>query len=454
MSQLLHFRLFFICTLLIGSTTFYSCDKDTNISLGQVEENVGVLTMDSMTVNASTHQLIDLPSAGTGVMLVGKSTQPNIGSITSSSYTKLLLESIANDIPSGATFDSVNLVVRPTQNRYYYGDTTRVQGISVHRVTEEIKTKDITTSIDNFNTPVYVTGATIFNNQTFNYETNPLGSLNFRPNVRSIDSLSVKLDNSFGKDLFDKIVANDYNVNTNESLLNYLKGIVIVPNSNNSVLLGLSDTLYVNLNYSYIGSDGFKKIGKKSLVTASKAFQYNNISYDRSGTPFATINSSNRTLNNASTNGQLVVQSGTGLVAQLDIPSLNEFMYEKDIAINKIELVVETTGSNQGFYPNPNSLILLVQNSNGVPVSYIRSPFSTQVQTVPFIAGNETGVNASYTFNLIDYVQGINTTAYKGTSLLLTSSSPSLFNTANTAFIATENGKPKIKLNIVYTKFR
>lgn len=455
MSQLLRFRFFFICSLLIGSSTIYSCDKDTSISLGRADENIGVLTMDSMTVFTATHQLINLPTAGTGTVLVGKAQQENIGTVTASSYTRLLFESLSNDIPLNATFDSVNVVLKPNQDRYYYGDTTKTQQIAVHRVLEEIKTTDITTAIDNFNTPVYVTGPTIFSNQSFNYDKKALGTATFNPNIKSIDSISVKLDYNFGKDLFDKVVANDYNVNTNEALMQYLKGIVIVPNNNNTVVLGLSDSVYMNLNYSYIGSDGFKKTGSKSLSTASKTYQFNNISYDRTGTPFAQLNTeNNRTLKNTETNGKVLIQAGAGVVAKLDIPSLEEFMNEKDIAINKIELVVETTGKNYGFYPNPSSMMLLIQNKNGVPVSYISSPFSNTIQSASLVAGNENGVNTSYTFNLIDYVTKVNTPAYKGTSLLLAAASPALFNTTNAAIIATENGKPKIKLNIVYTKFK
>lgn len=454
MSQLLHFRILFICSLLIGTTTFYSCDKDTSISLGTTNENFGVVTVDSMSVYTSTYQLLNMPSAGTGVVLVGKSTQADVGSITSKSYMNLLFQTLGNDIPQNATFDSVNVVLRPTSNRYYYGDTTKIQTFAVHRVTEEIKTQNITNSIDNFNVPVYVLGATIFNNQNFAYNTTPLGVHSFRPNVRSLDSIAVKLDYAFGKDLYDKVVSNDYSVSTDESLLQYLRGIVIVPESNNSVVLGLNDTVYMDLNYSYIGNDGFKKTGKKSLVSLQKSAQFNNISYDRSGTAYATLNDVNREISSTATNGKVLLQSGAGLVAKLNIPSLNEFVIEPNNAINKIELIVETTGVNYGFYPNPNALMLLVENRNSVPFSYVTTPFSNTIQSATFIPGNGSGVNGRYVFNLIEFVKLINTTTYKDASLLLATTSPALFNTANAAFIATENGKPKIKLNIVYTKFR
>lgn len=203
-----------------------------------------------------------------------------------------------------------------------------------------------------------------------------------------------------------------------------------------------------------MGSDGFPKNGSKVISAGSKAYQYNNIEYDRTGTAYASLNASNRELNSAMTNGEVVIQSGSGVVAKIAIPSLNQFMYEENIAVNKAELIVETTGVNYGFYPNPSSLMLLIANSNGVPISYVRAPFSTSMQQASFIPGNDAGSNGRYVFNLIDYIKNVNSSAYNGTSLLLSTSSPSLFGTVNSTMIATENGKPKIKLNIVYTKFK
>lgn len=455
MRQLLRFRYLFFLSLFATTVSFYSCDKDMSVSLDNSKDNLGVVVLDSMTINTSTYQLLDLPSAGTGSLLVGKSIQPKSGSVTSSSYFRVQLQTLTNDIPSNAVFDSVNLVVRPSLNTYYYGDTTKMQRIAVHRVTEEIVPKDITNSIDQYNTPIYVTGSTIFNDQKFNYDATPLGDQSFLPRIRSIDSISIKLDQNFGQEIYDMVKANDYNVTTNESFQQYLKGLVLVPGSQNTTLLGLNDTLQVNINYSYMGADGFMKKGAKVITSSvNKAYQYNNIEYDRTGTLYASINSVDRELKSSATNGEVLLHAGTGLVAKINIPSLNDFMHEENLAINKVELVVETTGRNFGTYPVPNALMLLIANSNGVPISYVRAPFSTSIQQATFIPGDDMGKNGRYVFNLIDYTKNINQSEYRGTSLLLSAASPALFGTVNNTIIATENGKPKIKLNIVYTKFK
>ncbi|SKB67221.1 protein of unknown function [Sphingobacterium nematocida] len=454
MRQLLRFKYLLFLFLLATTVSFTSCDKEMNVSLENPNENMGIVVVDSMTINTSTFQLLNMPSAGTGTLLVGKSTQPKVGSLKSSSYFLVQLQTLVNDIPTNAVFDSVNLILRPNRARYFYGDTTKAQTIAVHRVTEEIVTKDITNAIDNYNTPIYVTGPTIFNDQKFNFDATALGTKTFNPTIRSLDSISVRLNQSFGQEIFDMVRANDINVTSNESFQQYLKGLVLVPGSQNTAILGLSDTLQMNVNYSYVGSDGFLKRGAKVISAGGKAYQYNNIEHDRTGTAYASLNTTNREISSTATNGEVFIQAGGGLVAKMTIPSLNEFMYEENLAVNKVELIVETAGNNYGFYPTPNQLMLLIANSNGVPISYVRVPFSNSIQQATFIPGNDSGINGRYVFNLIDYIKNVNRPEYRGTSLLLSTASPALFGTANGTMIATENGKPKIKLNIVYTKFK
>jgi len=454
MSQFLRFKYLYFLSIASALSLLASCNKDISISLDEIDEDIAVTFIDSFTVNLSSYQLDYLPSAATGTLLVGNINSTDFGAVKSTSYLKLMLDNYTDDIPENAIFDSVNVVLKPNNQRYFYGDTTQTQKIGIHRLTQELVATNILTSIENYKAPVYVSGATIFNNQKFQYENTALGTADFNPYIRSTDTISVKLADNFGKEIFDMINTRDFNVSNLEAFQTYLKGIVIVPEASNSVVLGLNDTVNVNINYSYIGSDGFKAQGKKVITSAGQNFYYNNIEYDRTGTPFAALNESNRELNAAQTNNKLYVQGGSGLVTKMKFPSLKEFMYTESISINKAELIIETESLATGMYPAPSSLILMVSDKNGLPVNYIPTPFSGTVQQTPYIAGNDVGANGTYVFNLIDYLKNINSNRYIDSDLLLSTVSTSLTSTVNTAKIATENGKPKIKLNIVYTKFK
>lgn len=454
MSQFLRFKYLYFLSILSALSFFTSCNKEMGVSLDEIDEDIAVTYIDSFTVNTSTYQLDYLPAAATGNVLVGKVQSADLGTVKSSSYLRLTLDSYADNIPEGAVFDSVNVVLRPNFAKYYYGDTTQVQSISIHKVTQEIVTTNILTSIDSYKAPIYVTGPTIFSNQKFNYENTALGTSQFRPYIKSIDTISVRLADSFGKDLFDKINDHDFNVNNVEAFQTYLKGIAIVPSNNNTAILGLNDTVSVHINYSYTGSDGFKVSAKKLLTNYSPVYQYNNIEYDRTGTPFAALNNTNREISLQQANSKAYIQSGTGLVTKIKTPTLREFMYNENISINKAELIIETEALGHGAYPAPSSLMLMVSNKNGLASNYIPSPFTNTIQQAAYIAGNDVGENGKYVFNLIDYVKNINSNRYLDTDLLISTISPTVFSTVNTAKIATENGRPKIKLNIVYTKFR
>ncbi|WP_159637067.1 DUF4270 family protein [Sphingobacterium composti Ten et al. 2007 non Yoo et al. 2007] len=454
MSQLLRFKYLYFLSIISALSLFASCNKEMSVSLDEIDEDIAVTFIDSFTVHTSTYQLNYLPSSATGNILVGKVRSNDLGSIKSTSYLRLALDSYTDNIPEGAVFDSVNVVLRPNNVRYYYGDTTQIQTLSVHKVTQEIVTTNILSSIDSYNAPVYVNGPTIFSDKKFAYESSALGTGQFRPYVNSIDTISLRLTDEFGKDLFDKINTNDFNVSNIEAFQSYLKGIAIVPEDNNTVVLGFNDTLNIHLNYSYVGSDGFKVTGKKVISNYSPSYQYNNVEYDRTGTPFEGLSGSNREISFQQANRSAVIQSGTGLATKIKIPTLKEFMYNENISINKAELIIETEALGSGNYPAPSSLMLIVSDKNGLATNYVPSPFANTIQQATYMPGNDVGQNGKYIFNLIDYIKNINTNRYIDTDLLISTITPALFGTVNTAKIATENGKPKIKLNIVYTKFR
>lgn len=449
----LHFFAVPIFTLIITS----ACDKDMSVMLdNSATGDVGVSFIDSFTVNTATVQLDNLPSLLTGNILVGKAEVPNIGTLKSTSFFQLGFTEFNNEIPVTAVFDSVNLVLKPTNPRYYFGDTTSTQKISVHQLTEAMETSSLTGGIQNTSIPIYVTGASIFSKKKFNYDAATIGAISFAPKVRSLDSLNIRLADHVGKEIYDLIQNNDSKVASNANFREYFKGLALVPDNNNTTALAFSDTVKFSINYSYTGTDGFKKNASKILSIVQSELQHNNIEYDRSGTDFAALSLSNKEIKTSATAGLTYVQAGTGVVAKMTFPSLKEFLLDDKVSINKAELVIETTSTTSNtMYEAPERLMLFVADADGIPVNYITAPYGSGIQQAGLAAGNQLGKNGTYTFNLISYLKFVKSTnVYDDKSLYLSAVSPGLFNTFNTAFIATENAKPKIKLNILYTKFK
>ncbi|MGH2622694.1 MAG: DUF4270 family protein, partial [Sphingobacterium sp.] len=446
----------------LGACLFIaSCNKDMAISLDNDNiDNLNVIEDDTLSATVSTVQMPDIPTSASGTILVGKTTQPLSGSLKSSSSFRLSPASISGELPTSAVFDSINLVLRPNWKRYTYGDTTKSQKIVAHRLTQRLETKTIDNSLNGKASPIYIPGPAIFGDQEFNYAEEALGSVTFLPHMNKKDSISMRLSDVIGNEFFNKIKKSDVAFNSAENFNEYFYGITLVPDEANTAMVGFSDTLEVKINYSYTGDDGFKKKGSKSLVMGQKAFQYNHYDADRSGTAFENL-STTKEISSSSTNGKVFIQGGTGVAAKLSFPALKDFVQQPDLAINKAELEIELDNTHFGPFTAAPTPALFIGDSN-VPTSFVMIPFIPgEIQVGTYYLSNSTGKNGRYVFNLIEYIKSIEDTDQVDKTLLLSLSSEKLFDmsnvlftTVNTTNLATEKNKPKVKLNIVYTKFK
>lgn len=443
---------------LITAFSFSSCDKDMSVALQN--ENIDALnlnTLDSMSVHVSTVKLPSVPTSGQGTILFGRYEREGIGALKSTPYFQVNPTSFDySDIPLDAQFDSVRLVLRTHASRYYNGDTTQVQQIAVHRLTENLEKTTLTPGgLLNAEVPIYAESASIFGDKKFQVEETPLGTLSYSPRVGLLQSLSVRLEDSFGQDLFDKMKSNATQVSSMDNFVEYMKGFALVPADENTVLIAYNDSLRTELFYSYVGDDGLRKSASKALAISDLTLKYNHMENDFSGTPFEGLNTGTEIAQSVS-DGVSFIQSGSGVAAKISIPSLLSLLETPDIALNKAELEIEVEGSPSDPYIIPtesSAPVLFVANSDHIVRSFVSSPLSQTVQYARYEPGNTTGRNGRYYFNLIQYIRQYAQDQSEERSLLLSMAPPALGLTANTVKIATEGNKPKIKLNILYTKF-
>lgn len=429
-----------------------SCDKDMGISLDNENlDNLNVTADDTLSAELSTVVLPSLPTNGTGLMVVGKASQPSIGSLQAQS--SFVLQPLGNlgEIPSNAVFDSLNLVLRPNAARYVYGDSTAVQQISAYRLTETLETRTIDNSINGEPVPAYVTGAAIFGDQTFAHAPEALGTVRFVPRWENVDTVSMRLSDVLGKEFFTKIRNSDVDFNSASNFQEYFKGITLIPDDENTAIVGFQDTVELRINYSYVGSDGFTKTDYKVIERGNDNLQYNAFQADRSGTLYADLKVG-QSVSTQETEGESFIQAGSGVATAISFPALREFLQRDGIAINKAELEIEIASPHVGLYTAEPQPILMIAEE-GTPTSFVLEPFQSSIQRGIYYFGNNTGANGRYTFNLIEYIKTIDEPGAQDKTLLLSAMLPSLLNTGNTTILATENKKPKVKLNIVYTKF-
>lgn len=431
------------------------------MSIALNSENVDALTLnmiDSLTVNVSTMVLPNVPTSGQGALLLGKYTRSDIGSLSSSPFFRIAPSDFDySSIPTDARFDSVTLVLRTHSGGYFYGDTTTQHKINVHRLTEPLATTTLVPGgIHNVQVPIYVEAPAIFGHQKFDYEASSLGELTYLPRPRGGQNLSVRLDDAFGQDIFDKMRGNASELRSASNFVEYINGLAVIPDTDNSSLIAYNDTIATNIYYSYIGSDGMRTSESKSLVIDNYTLKYNHFEADRTGTAYEDLDVDNA-IPGERTGGQSFLQAGNGVATRIDIPSLRDFLSTSDMAINKVELEVEVSSTNDALYPLPtgqSTPILFIAHGGGNMYDFVKTPFTQNPQFATHVPGNNTGQNVKYVFNLIEYIRTVNDSDKLQDYLVLSMGPPSLFTTANSAVIATENNKPKIKLNILYTKFK
>ena len=142
-----------------------SCDSDVDagefvVGSDNLSVTNKVILIDTATVEVSTINFDSLVTSGQSRILLGNYDDPIFGKVNSDSYFQLSssgynLQTTSTDTEgANYVFDSIRMFLVP--DKYYYGDTTKVQSISIHRLLQKIKSD----SEDDTN---------FYNNSKFNY---------------------------------------------------------------------------------------------------------------------------------------------------------------------------------------------------------------------------------------------------------------------------------------------
>ncbi|WP_289664989.1 DUF4270 family protein [Flavobacterium panacagri] len=361
--------------ILLFVLSLFSCGTDTDTG----EFNVGsdylalsnkVVLIDTVTVNMSTINFDSLATSSKGRILIGNYDDPVFGKVKADSYFQLsgssyALNSVGSDTEAtNYVFDSISMILK--YDKYYYGDTTRVQTFNIYRLTQKVKPNK--------------EDSQFYNNSSLAYSSESLGSISFKPRPTQKDSINIQMNKEFGEALFQKIKKRE--VTDFDSFTEYLKGFVLVPeNSSSSNVIGFSvSSSKVRLYYSKYQSDNedASNVLDFSILDTSK--QFNSISLDKTGTVLQNLPISSSNLSSTLTNNQGFIQSGTGVACRIDFPNIKQF---KNISTNgaivDAELILKpVNNSYSDKYPLADSLTVYVgDNLNRISGTLVNSAGSS-----------------------------------------------------------------------------
>ncbi len=384
---------------------FISCDKPT-INFGSsfiTNNNTSVVVVDTVTLALSTVSLDSFPTAGTGAQLIGRYHDPYFGIITSESFLQIGPPASVPIISNQAGFDSIALVLR--LNKTFYGDTTTTMQFDVSQLDTPITL------------PASYIQSTFYNNSVVPFNPIPWGSsavtisptaLHTSQNFQ--DSVKIRLPDSIGLKLLYLMQFRSDTVTNLNSFLSYFKGLCIYPDASSSgVVYGFRDTAFVKLYYHEPGV--VTNYTYTIFPFSVKTHQFNNISFDRSGTQLANINDpiynvpntgTHELPSSATTDSSVYLQGATGLQIKIRFPYLSNLLQLPDyVGILRADLILQPRA---GTYTPELALPPQVNISTTNPTNVVGITVSSADNlVVDYIYGQ----NTYYSYDVTSYIKQI-----------------------------------------------
>jgi hypothetical protein len=398
-----------VCTFVL------SCSSEAYFDIGTnwVDTNLKLVYVDSCKAKLSTIKIDSIPTYNQSVILVGKYEDLNTvtrealtGTIKSTSYIEVSNPSVSSlDLSANTFFDS--LVVEMRFNGFYMGDTLKPMHLFIHQLQERIKREDAV-----INTEMY------YNTTSFRYNPTPLAEIIFpiRPNNTAsgifmdggiaVGPVRVKLPDTLGKEMFDKIANKDKEFDNSENFLDYFKGLVFVAGDDVGTIIGIKADTTFKINMYYHIQEEFKT--EKVLTFSINAKnQFNNIVSDRTGTNLLPdkFNEDNE-IDSHNTGNQSFIMGGNGLYTKIEFPNLSDILLTSTYGIveQAILEIRPVYGTYQEFTTIPPSLTISATTLSGELESAL-SDSQGKSQTGNLIVDEQFPDNTRYTFDVTSFVQ-------------------------------------------------
>lgn len=403
------------------STLFFACDDPEEIGSEIFGQDIGVLFTDTLAVNSSTIQLDSLQSSGTSLVFVGNTNHPEMGDISAKAFFQvsnadtLKIDTLGTKAYKTSIIETADSLSLHLHCRFVSGDTNKAQTYKVYRV-KSTATPSVSTVYN-------------VNSELPAYDATPIGTLTMsslhpiRDPYASADTgkyaiVKIPISKSVANEIFALRNKESASAIVYDKFKDIIKGLVVVSESaNNAAILGFS-TYNSELKLFYHYTYTYPKSGVDTTVTTSKALsfylangttatgeqnaRFTKVTTKRAGALSKLVNAADILPANEA-NYKVCVDNGTGLAMKVRFPSLLKLKNNKDVAINKAELVFEPDATVPGFV-RTKELIAIEDNGANRPIrkSNIFSFLNSETQICTYAAKTNT-----FTFNVTSAVQNI-----------------------------------------------
>lgn len=383
-------RLLFILPLLPGGM---ACTRNT-IEFGTVPENnyTRLAYIDSVGIRVSTVLTDSFATGSATSFLLGKYKDPYLGRVAARPFFQLDKPASLPEIPSAAVYDSITFIIRP--NDYYYGDTSRPQTIAVYELAQTI-----------------VTGyaGELYNTSRVETKPAPLGTRTLAIRPAADDSISIRLNDSKGMELFTKIKQQAADLTSSESFLNYFKGISLATGANDTTTvfgwLGAAGNAVMRVHYHT--TIPYEESHTVDFPSLANNLAFNQVVADRAGTGIVPGSTGVTEIPATQTNGYVFSQPGTGLNLKVTFPSLRDLLLSgKYIKLLKAELIVRPArlSFDRNKYRLPDNMYLAATDGSNITGSPLADSTGANVLYASPWIDDIYGENTHYRFNITAYI--------------------------------------------------
>lgn len=385
-----------ILLILIISALISSCEKETiDFSSSFVDNNTtNINLVDTSTIKMSTVYVDSFATSDPKTLFAGNYSDPQFGKINAESYMQVGLPASLSTtpFPNGSVFDSIEVIFKLNKN--YYGDTTVPYTIEVHQLNEDL--------------PYPSTQSASYNIDSRTYNSMPLGSKQLLVSPHVTDTISVRLSQAFGQDLFDKLNTNALEIQNVTQFLNYFKGMAFTGAASNNLVLGFQDSVILRLHYLRPGP--ITEDVPVDFNITNPNYSFNHITDDRTGTPLAALGNNNPQIPSSQTGNFAFSQYITGSMTKIQFPNLLSLQNLPGFVkiINAQLLVKPVFNSYSPIYQLPPQLGLSVTDQYNLPGTYLSliSSYGTPVsQDGSLFIDYLYGTGTVYTYDITSYIQ-------------------------------------------------
>lgn len=343
--------------IIIAAAFLISCNKEADLiglDLLPPGDKLNVSYMDTTTIVAYSVYEDTLRTDVLSYAMIGSIYDPVFGKTSANFYTQFQLSANAPDFGTSPVCDSIVLVL---PYKSLFGDTTALQTFRIYELSENLMLDSVYYSNDHVD---YNQGV-LLAEKTFLPRVHD--SIVVDTSTKIIPQLRIPLNTELGTRI---LAASAADLATNKAFVQFIKGIAIIPNEENTpgngslVSFSLSST-YTRMKMYYHNTADTSVYDFVIGTTACARFsEYNHFGHVNASSDFRAQLSGDTTLGQQ----KLYIQALGGTKIKLRFPNLKKWAGDRKIAINEAQLIMSNADASSPF-TSPSLLGLRVLYKDG-----------------------------------------------------------------------------------------